>query len=328
MVAKISQDLSVAQRLPNSIASRLRLPLIAAPMLHVSGPKLVLAACQAGVIGAFPTANARSTAELNRWLQDFSRRNNEYCQRTGIVPAPICPNLILRHARLDDDIACLVKHRVEMVITSVGAPGKVIPRFHDINCLVFADVATLRHVRSAITAGVDGLVLLSGGAGGQTGWMNPLAFVRAVRPIFEGPIVLAGGISDGVAMRAAEVLGCDLVYMGTKFIATHESLAENAYRTMLVQSSLDDVMVTRAFTGLQTSMLRPSILAAGLDPERLDEQVSVPSAANLWGAKADGTGPKRWTGIWSAGHSVSGVLEVSTVKELVAKTQSEYQASM
>ena len=313
-----------AGRLPAALAARLRLPLVAAPMLHVSGPELVGAACAAGVIGAFPTANARSADELDDWLGTLGERLRG---SNGAAPAPFCPNLIIRQVRLAQDLECLVRHRVELVITSVGSPAEVIGPLRAVGCLVFADVATLHHAEKAIDAGVDGLVLLGAGAGGQTGWLNPLAFVRAVRQRFDGPVVLAGGIADGAALWAAQVLGADLAYMGTKFIATDESRAEAAYKRMLVDASADDVLLTRAFTGLPTSMLRPSIVAAGLDPDRLDEQVRVPEAAELWGGKSPGVGPKRWTGIWSAGHSVVGVQRIDAVAALVERTLAEYQAA-
>jgi nitronate monooxygenase len=299
---------------------RLTLPLIAAPMLHVSGPDLVIAACNSGVIGAFPTANARDVAQLDDWLGRMARE-------AGPDAAPCCPNLIIRQPRLRDDLACLVRHRVAMVITSVGSPAEVVAPLHDIGALVFADVATVAHAEKAVRAGADGLVLLGAGAGGQTGWLNPLAFVRAVRAGFDGPIVLAGGISDGQALWAARVLGCDLAYMGTKFIATRESMASDAYRDMLVASGMDDVLLTKAFTGLQTSMLRPSILAAGLDPDRLDEQVTPATAREAFGGSKAAEGRRRWADIWSAGHSVSGIHAVLSVADLVAQTRREYDAA-
>jgi nitronate monooxygenase len=309
--------------LPDSIVGRLRLPVIAAPMLRVSGPDLVVAACRSGVIGAFPTANARTVEELDQWLAGMEKALAE----AGGAAAPYCPNLIIRQPRFKDDLACLVRHRVEMVITSVGSPAAAVGPLHDIGAQVFADIASLRHAEKAIEAGADGLILLTAGAGGQTGWANPFAFVRAVRAMFNGPIVLAGGVSDGASLCAARVLGCDLAYMGTRFIATTESLAPPRYKEMLVAASLDDVLLTKAFTGLDASMLRPSIEAAGLDPAKLDEQVSVERAKQQYGA---GSGsqerPTRWSDIWSAGHSVSGVDSVIDAAALVARLASEYEA--
>ena len=312
-----------ASRQPDWMA-RLRLPLIAAPMLRVSGPALVEAAMAAGVVGAFPTANARDVAELDHWL---GRIGAAAAARGDADGAPCCPNLIIRQPRMRDDLACLVRHRVHMVITSVGSPAEVVGPLHDVGATVFADVATVAHAEKAVRAGADGLVLLTAGAGGQTGWMNPFAFVRAVRAGFDGPIVLAGGISDGHALWAARALGCDLAYMGTKFIATRESMASDAYRRMLVEAGMDDVLLTRAFTGLPTNMLRPSILAAGLDPERLDEEVTPASAREAFGGGEAPEGRRRWADIWSAGHSVSGVDGIHSVADLVERTRMEYEAA-
>jgi nitronate monooxygenase len=229
------------------------------------------------------------------------------------------------NARLADDLAVLLRHRPELVITSVGSPAAVVAPLHDIGAMVLADVASIRHAERAVAAGADGLVLLTAGAGGQTGWLNPFAFVRAVRQFFDGPVVLAGGISDGHALRAAITLGCDLAYMGTKFIATRESLADPRYKAMLVASSADDVLLTKAFTGLQTNMLRPSIVAAGLDPEALPERGAIDIGKDIDIGARD-TRPARWRDIWSAGHSTSGVADVLSVAELVAQTGREFRA--
>jgi nitronate monooxygenase len=292
---------------------RLSLPLIAAPMFLVSGVDLVVAACRNGVIGAFPTVNCRSPEQLDGWLGEMEDRLRRDSVARGKPPAPICPNLI-------------VHHRPEIVITSVGSPAPVLAPLHDVGALVFADVASLRHAERAVEAGADGLVLLIAGAGGQTGWLNPFVFVRAVRRFFGGPIVLAGGISDGHALRAAEALGCDLAYMGTKFIATRESLADTRYKDMLVASNADDIVLTTAFTGLHTNMLRPSIVAAGLDPDDLPQRGAIDIGKDIdIGARENSSA--RWRDIWSAGHSASGVTEVMAVDDLVAHTVAEYRAA-
>jgi len=307
---------------------RLKLPLIAAPMFLVSGVDLVVAACRNGVIGAFPTVNCRSTEELDGWLSDIEDRLRRHEDRYGEPGAPVCPNLIVHRSnpRLADDLAVLRRHRCELVITSVGSPAPVIAPLHDAGALVLADVASIRHAERALEAGADGLVLLTAGAGGQTGWLNPFAFVRAVRAFFAGPIVLAGGISDGYALRAAQALGCELVYMGTKFIATRESMADERYKAMLVESGADDILLTTAFTGLQTNMLKPSIVAAGLDPDNLPGRGAIEIGKDIDIAAREAR-PKRWRDIWSAGHSISGVTEVLGVDELVARTLAEYRAA-
>jgi len=308
-------------RLPAHLTGRLRLPVIAAPMLHVSGPELVVAACAAGVVGAFPTANARGTAELDEWLCAIE----EAAAGAAEPVAPYAPNLIVRRPRTEDDLEVLARHRVELVITSVGSPARLVGPLHEAGTLVFSDVATLRHAHRAVEVGVDGLVLLTAGAGGQTGWMNPIAFVRAVRQFFAGPLVLAGGIGDGRGLLAAQVLGADLGYLGTAFIATSESMAAPEYKRMLVRSSLDDVVLTSAFTGLPTSILAPALRAAGIEPNELDEAITPAMAAERYGAGGGGDGPKRWVDLWSAGHSVSSVREVPRAGALVMRLAREYE---
>lgn len=310
-----------------ALRARLRLPLIAAPMFRVSGTALVIAAGRAGVIGAFPTANCRTVEQLDQWLAEIRRALAEHEQASGRAAAPWCPNLIVHRSnpRVPEDLAALIRHKPELVITSVGSPRAVLQPLHDIGALVFADVGSIEHARKCVAAGADGLVLLTAGAGGQTGWLNPFAFVRAVRAFFDGPLVLAGGIADGRAMRAAETLGCDLAYMGTRFIATEESMAVTDYKAMLVESDADDVMLTRAFTGLQTNMLRPSIERAGLDPDNLPERGAIDVASDISIERRENR-PKRWSDIWSAGHSVSGVNGILAVAELVAQTEAEYRA--
>lgn len=303
--------------LPPEITSRLRLPLIAAPMFLVSGPDLVIAACRNGVIGSFPTANCRTTDELDRWMTQIAAE-------TAPDAAPVCPNLIVHrtNSRLDDDVAVLARHRPSLVIASVGSPAGIIDRVHEWGGLVLADIASMRHAEKAIAAGADGLVLLTGGAGGQTGWANPFAFVRGVRQIFDGPVVLAGGVGDGRGLRAAEVLGCDLAYMGTQFIATRESMADQRYKQMLVDSGMDDIKLTTAMTGLETNMLIPSIVAAGLDPDNLPQRGSIEISKDI-----NPDAPRRWKDIWSAGHSVQSVRAVTGVADLVARIAAEYASA-
>jgi nitronate monooxygenase len=309
------------------LRGRLRLPLIAAPMFLVSGVALVTAACKGGTIGAFPTANCRDPEQLDRWLNEISEGLRRHAGEGGTPSAPVCPNLIVHRSnvRLNEDLRVLLRHKPEIIITSVGSPAPVLGALHDCGALVFADVASIRHAERAVAAGADGLVLLTAGAGGQTGWLNPFAFVRAVRGFFAGPVVLAGGICDGYALRAAQVLGCDLAYMGTRFIATNESMADIRYKDMLVRSNADDILLTRAFTGLQTNMLRPSIVAAGLDPDDLPERGGIDIAKDIdVGAREER--PERWRNIWSAGHSVSAVSKVLSVGELIEQTLAEYRA--
>lgn len=294
----------------SSRLDRLTLPLVAAPMTDVSGPDLVIAACRGGVVGSFPTHNARTAAELDDWLERITTGLTD----TGDAAAPFAANLVVHRSneRLERDVASLIRHQVPLVITSVGSPVPVLGPLHDAGCQVFADVAGLRHVQRAIDAGVDGLVLLTAGAGGQTGWANPLSFVRAVRSRFDGPLVLAGGVSDGVALWAAQTLGADLAYMGTKFIATTESLADDAFKQALVESTLDDVTLTTALSGLPANFLDGWLRKA-------TAEAATPAA--------DGFAQQRRLNernVWSAGHSVSGVTEIFDVAELIRRTRHEY----
>lgn len=312
----------------DKIRDRLRLPLIAAPMFLVSGVDLVVAACTSGVIGAFPTANCRTAHELDSWIGSILGRLKDHEAGTGRGAAPYCPNLIVHKSnpRLSDDLAVLLKHAPEMIITSVGSPASVIGPLHDTGALVYADVASIKQAHKAIEAGVDGLILLTAGAGGQTGWMNPFVFVRAVREFFDGTVVLAGGISDGYCLAAARMLGCDLGYMGTRFIATTQSAATTAYKEMLVASTADDVVLTTAFSGLPANVLRESIVRAGLDPFDLPEHGPLDVARDI-SVESAGQRPKRWKEIWSAGHSTAGVKSILPVEELVAQTLREYEAA-
>lgn len=310
---------------------RLRLPLIAAPMFLVSGVELIVAACSAGVIASFPTANCRTAGQLDDWLAEISQRLAAVRAATGRSTAPVCANLIVHKSnpRVEEDLQVLLRHDVELVITSVGSPDRVLRPLQEAGRKVFCDVSTLRHARRAAAQGVDGLVLLTAGAGGQTGWINPLAFVRAVREFWQGPLVLSGGISDGHALWAARALGCDFAYMGTKFIATEESMAPQAYKEMLLAAGPDDVLLTRAMTGLEANLLRPSLVAAGIDPDSLS--AGHPQAATEFNADryTDKPAPrtKAWKDVWSAGHSVSGVQAVLPIAELVHRTREEYEAA-
>lgn len=303
--------------LPPDLIATLRLPIIAAPMFLVSGPDLVIASCQAGIIGSFPTANCRTLEDLDCWLTRI------VAETQGA--APFAANLIVHHSnrRLQDDADLVAKHHAPLVIASVGNPAPIMDKIHAYGGKVFADIASLRHAEKAIAAGVDGLILLTAGAGGQTGWANPFAFVRAVRALYDGPLVMAGGIGDATALKAAMVLGADLGYMGTRFIATQESMAVNGYKNMLVSSTLDDVVLNSAFTGLPSSTLKPSIVAAGLDPNNLPARGTIDVSEDI---NAE-TRPKRWKDIWSAGHSVSAVNTVPSVAALVAALEADFAAS-
>jgi nitronate monooxygenase len=278
-------------------------------MTDVSGPELVVAACANGVIGTFPTHNASTVTVLVEWL-DRIRAGLSAATSTGQLPAPVGANLIVHHSnsRLHDDITALIRGGVELVIASVGSPKDVVGPLRAGGVVVYADVARMRHVEGAIAAGVDGLVLLTAGAGGQTGWANPFAFVRAVRERYDGTIVLAGGVSDGAGVLAAEVLGADLVYLGTRFIATEESLAPTDYKAALVAATLDDVTTTTQVSGLAAN-----VLTRWLD--RLGDGTNVGFAQDKLLARRQ---------VWAAGHSVAGSNDVISVAELVDRLERDY----
>jgi nitronate monooxygenase len=321
---------TTAGRADNPILAQLRVPVVAAPMLIVSGPELVIAACRAGVLGSFPTANPRGEGELEQWL---TRIEGELAaaRDAGESPAPFVPNLIVHpsNVRLAADLEALAAHAPSAVITSVGSPREVIPQLHDAGIQVWSDVASVRHAQRAIEAGVDGLILLAAGAGGQTGYANPFAFIRAVRSMFDGLVAVSGGQSDGWAVWGAQALGCDLGYMGTRFIATRESNAAAEQKQMIIDSELDDIHLTNAFSGLQTNMMRKSMLAQGLDPSEFGIS---PRAFNMEALSGKPTppqdgGPRRYRDIWSAGHSVSGITDAPSVAEVVDRLAREYAAA-
>ena len=239
----------------------LRLPAIAAPMTFISTPELVGEACAAGIIGAFPTSNAESISELNDWFEQIQARREE----SEWPKSAIAANLIVgkQNKRLDEDVDCVVAQQPEMVITSVGSPAPVVEPLQAAGCLVFADVVSEAHAHKALNAGVDGLVLLSAGAGGHTGWANPFAFARAVRSFYDGPLILTGGMSDGAALWAAQCLGFDLAMFGTRFIATHESKVTAEWQAALERCTMDDVTLTTAPNGVVASGLPGNVGSAG-----------------------------------------------------------------
>ncbi|AEH09494.1 MULTISPECIES: NAD(P)H-dependent flavin oxidoreductase [Protofrankia] len=304
--------------LPHAWHQRLRLPAVAAPMTDVSGPDLVIAAAVNGIIGTFPTHNAKSADELEEWLSRITAATGP---AGSAQAAPVGANLVVHRSntRLASDLDSLLRHRLEIVITSVGSPAAVVGPLHDAGILVLADVASIRHAHKAIEAGVDGLVLLSAGAGGQTGWANPLSFVRALRDDYDGILVLAGGISDGYGVLAARAAGADLAYLGTRFIATTESLASDAYRQAVVAATLDDIAASVQVSGLPANVLRSWLEAQDITP--------TPPAGGA-GDASPGFAQDRLLAqqnVWAAGHSVSGIDEVLDIPKLAERLAREYQ---
>ena len=315
--------------LPAQWRERLRLPAMAAPMTDVSGPELVAAACAAGVIGTFPAHNATGSDELGRWLR---RIGEQVAAGTppGRRAAPVGVNLVVHrsNARLADDLAAVIRGGAEVVVASVGAPGEIVGPLHDAGILVLADVASLRHLERAAASGVDGVVLLTAGAGGQTGWANPFAFLRAARQRYDGIVAIAGGISDGAGILAARVLGADLAYLGTRFIATTESLASAAYRDAIVAATLDDVTASRQVTGLPANVLTDWLRGVGTAAPCAAADGSTSRDPVLDGPALGGFSVERLLahrGVWAAGHSVSGTDAVIGVAELVNRLERELE---
>ena len=273
------------------LVESLRLPAIAAPMTFISTPALVGEACAAGIIGAFPTSNASSIGELNDWFGQINERRAASKRDAG----PIAANLIVgkQNKRLDADVECVVAHQPAMVITSVGSPAPVVAPLQGAGCLVFADVVSEAHAHKALAAGVDGLVLLSAGAGGHTGWANPFAFARAVRAFYDGPLVLTGGMSDGAALWAAQCLGFDLAMFGTRFIASHESNVTEQWQAALERYTMDDVTLTTAPNGVVASGLPGDVGSAGHTISAVSSRQSVAAVVDEfergWHAAREGT---------------------------------------
>ena len=306
--------------LPDNIRQHLRLPVLAAPMFVVSGPELVIEQCKAGVIGSFPALNARPQEELDLWLTRIETELAQYARDNPLKKvAPFAVNLILNKAnqRLDADLEVVLAHKVPIVITSLSAPTALVPRVHAYGGMVFHDVIKVRHAEKALEAGVDGLIAVCGGAGGHAGTLNPFALVNELRRIHKGPLVLSGAITNGSAILATEAMGCDLAYIGTRFIATRESMAVEGYKKMIVDAHSGDVVYTPLFSGVHGSYLAGSIRNAGLDPDDLPAH-EAPGAYRNRDAR-----PKTWKEIWGAGQGVGNIDDVPGVADLVDRLERE-----
>ena len=306
------------------LKKRLRLPVFAAPMFLVSGPDLVIEACREGVIGAFPSLNARPLDTLEEWLGRISATLAEdEEQRPGRI-APWAVNLIVHRSnkRLDEDLKLTVQYQAPIVISSLGTPRRVRDEVHSYGGLLFCDVNSLFYARKAADAGADGLVLVAAGAGGHTGTITPFAFLAEVRKFFDGPIVLAGGISSGADVAAAIAMGADFAYVGTRFIAVRESLASDPYKQMLVDSGVDDLVLTAYFTGVPANYLKESVAKAGVDPAELSRANSDVQFDN------EEKRSRAWRDIWSAGQGVGSVERVQSTAGLVTELQAGYLAAV
>jgi nitronate monooxygenase len=309
--------------LPVQFRGRLSLPVIASPMFIASTPELVIEQCKAGVIGAFPALNARPQSLLDEWLTRIRAELDAYAAANPETPvAPFAVNQIAHSSndRLEQDVAACVRHQVPLVITSLRPPREIVDAVHAYGGLVFHDVINVRHARKAAEQGVDGIIIVCAGAGGHAGQGSPFALVREIRQFFGGTLVLAGAMSGGADVLAAQAIGADLAYIGTRFLATTEAHVLPEYKQMIVESGSDDVVYTSLFTGVKGNYLRKSVAAAGFDPDRLPEadksKMNFGSGGNVE--------KKAWRDIWSAGQGVGNIHEVLPTRELVARMIAEY----
>jgi nitronate monooxygenase len=301
--------------IPPELRAGLRLPAIAAPMFLVSGPDLVVETCRGGVIGSFPALNARSAAQFREWLRDIRTR-------LAAAPgaAPFAVNLIVHRSnpRLQDDLAICLAESVPLIITSLGAVPELVSQVQAGGGRVFHDVINARHGAKAAAAGVDGLIAVAAGAGGHAGTLSPFALLRELRDVFGGTLVLAGAIGDGAQVAAARLMGADMAYLGTRFIATAESLAPEGFKRMLTEATAADILHTPAISCVPANFLRPSLIAGGLDPDNL------PAAGKL-----DLQGEaKAWRDFWSAGHGVGSIADIPPAAALCERLVSEYRAAL
>ena len=304
--------------IPASLNKNLALPVICAPMFIVSNPDLVIAQCKGGLIGSFPALNARPKELLDEWL---TRIKAELAADPKAAPFAVNQIIHPSNERLEHDMALCVKHEVPLIITSLSAPTAIVPHVHAYGGKVFHDVISVRHAEKALEAGVDGLILVCAGAGGHAGTLSPFALVGEIRKFYDGPIALSGSITNGSAILAAQAMGADVAYMGTRFIATHEANAVDGYKQAIVDSAAADVVYTPYFTGVHGNYLKKSILAAGLDPANLPEKDK--SAMSFGGARD----AKAWKDIWGAGQGVGNIADVLPTAALIDRLKQEYRAA-
>jgi nitronate monooxygenase len=309
--------------LPGFLKDRLRLPVIGAPLFIISNPALVLAQCKAGIIGAFPALNARPQPVLDEWLGRITAELAAYdAEHPGAPSAPFAVNQIVHRSndRLEQDVALCVKHKVPVVITSLGARTEVFDAVHSYGGIVLHDIINDAFARKAIEKGADGLIAVAAGAGGHAGTLSPFALVAEIRQWFDGPLALSGAISTGGGILAAQAAGADLAYIGSAFIATEEANAAAGYKQAVVDARAGDIIYTNLFTGVHGNYLRSSIVAAGLDPENLP--VSDPSAMNFSSGSA-----KAWRDIWGAGQGVGGIDQVVPAASRIERWREEYDSA-
>jgi nitronate monooxygenase len=299
------------------LRGRLKIPAVAAPMFLVSGPDLVVEACRAGVLGTFPALNQRTSEGFEAWLDEIEAR---LAAASSERPAPYGVNLIVHRTnpRVDADLKIIIKHRVPLVITSLGAVSELVDAVHAYGGLVFHDVINMRHAEKAAAAGVDGLIAVCAGAGGHAGTLSPFALVPEIRSMFDKTILLSGVLSTGRHIAAAQVLGADLAYLGTRFIATKESRASDECKQMILSARGGDIVYTPAISGVHGNFMRQSLIASGLDPDNLPPKPEINTSS-------EGRERRAWKHVWSAGQGVGSITDVPTTAELCARLVREYE---
>lgn len=310
--------------LKSSFYKELSLPAIAAPMFLISGPELVIECCKNGIVGTFPALNQRTTEGFEEWLVTIKTALEQFERETGKKAAPFGVNLIVHptNPRLEADVKVCIKHKVPLVITSLGAVAKVVDAIHSYGGLVFHDIIKKKHAEKAAEAGVDGLILVSAGAGGHAGTLNPMSLIAEVKKFYHKTIILSGCISTGQDIAAALQMGADMAYMGTRFINTKESQAPEEYRKMIIDSGASDVVYTAAISGVHANFLGASLKAAGISEEDLKKDTKID-----FGKELD-TEAKAWKTIWSAGQGVATIEDVPTVSDLVTNLKSEFTTAI
>jgi nitronate monooxygenase len=312
--------------IPTVMQGRLSIPVVGAPLFIISGPELVIAQCKAGVVGSFPALNARPAEMLDKWLTQINDELDAYNQANPDAPAaPYAVNQIVHNSndRLMHDVEACVKHKVPIVITSLGARPEVFDAIHSYGGICLHDVINNKFAKKAIEKGADGLICVAAGAGGHAGVLSPMALIQEVREWFDGPVLLSGSISTGDSILAAQAMGADLAYIGSAFIATTEANADPAYKQALVDYAAGDIVYTNLFTGVHGNYLKPSIIAAGLDPDNLPE--SDPSKMSFGSGGSSKT--KAWKDIWGCGQGINAIKQVQSAADLVARLKSEYGAA-
>ncbi|WP_431026956.1 NAD(P)H-dependent flavin oxidoreductase [Lysinibacillus sp. LZ02] len=304
-----------------TVLQKLRLPVIAAPLFIISNPKLVIAQCKAGIVGSMPALNARPASLLDEWLAEITEELASYNAKNPDKPAaPFAINQIVHKTndRLEQDMELCVKYKVPIIITSLGAREEVFKAAHSYGGIALHDVIDNKFAKKAISKGADGLIAVATGAGGHAGQQSPFALVQEIREWFDGPLALSGSIAKGHSILAAQAMGADFAYIGSPFIATHEAIAKDEYKQMIVDSTAEDIVYSNLFTGVHGNYLKPSIVNTGLDPDNLKE--SGPSAMNFKEA-----GVKVWKDIWGSGQGIGAIKEITSTQQYVDKLYMQYE---